>query len=250
MFADTRPADLSADGGVDRWAEFRVVHPQERRALLRQLRDGSVPVNLSAPGGGSYTTVLWSVEETAVAFDAGARGSLLEPLLEGGEVTAVAYLDAVKLQFDLHDPMLVHGAQATLLRATMPQEIYRFQRRQSYRVRVADRGSPVARLRHPSIPDMRLALRVLDVSLGGCALWLPADVPPIAAGTQFSEVEIDLDVDTRLHVPLRLQHVSAIAPGSQGVRLGCEWQLSPAAERSVQRFVEQAQKRRRLLAQR
>ena len=250
MFADTRPADLSAAGGLDRWAEFRVAHPQECRVLLRQLRDGSVPVNLSAPGGGAYTTVLWSVEEHAIAFDAGVRGSLLEPLLEGGEVTAVAYLDAVKLQFDLHDPMLVHGAQATLLRATMPREIYRFQRRQSYRVRVADRGTPVARLRHPSIPDMQLALRVLDVSLGGCALWLPSDVPPIAAGTQLAEVEITLDIDTHFHVPLQLQHVSALAPGSHGVRLGCEWQLSPSAERSVQRFVDQAQKRRRLLAQR
>jgi c-di-GMP-binding flagellar brake protein YcgR len=250
MFADTRPADLTASGGLDRWAEFRVAHPQECRALLRQLRDGSVPVNLSAPGGGAYTTVLWSVEEHAIGFDAGARGTLLEPLLEGGELVAVAYLDAVKLQFDLHDPMLVHGGQATLLRATVPQEIYRFQRRQSYRVRVAERGSPLARLRHPSIPDMLLALRVLDVSLGGCALWLPADVPPIAVGTQLAGVEVTLDVDTQLHVPLRLQHVSAFAPGSHGVRLGCEWQLSPAAERHVQRFVDQAQKRRRLLSQR
>jgi c-di-GMP-binding flagellar brake protein YcgR len=248
MFADTRPADLTANGGLDRWAEFRVAHPQERRALLRQLRDGSVPVNLSGPGGGACTTMLWSIEEHAIGFDAGAHGTLLEPLLEGGELVAVAYLDAVKLQFDLHDAMLVHGAQATLLRAAMPSEIYRFQRRQAYRVRVIDRGSPVARLRHPSMPDMRLELRVLDVSLGGCALWLPSDVPPIAAGTLLAEVEITLDIDTHFHVPLRLQHVSALAPGSHGVRLGCEWQLSPTAERSVQRFVDQAQKRRRLLS--
>ena len=28
------------------------------------------------------------------------------------------------------------------------------------------------------MPDMQLELRVLDVSIGGCALWLPHDLPP------------------------------------------------------------------------
>jgi hypothetical protein len=56
MFENTRPAQLTADGGHDPWAEFRVDHPREVLALLRQLRDGQVPVNLNAPGCGRWTT--------------------------------------------------------------------------------------------------------------------------------------------------------------------------------------------------
>lgn len=247
MFFDTRPAELDADGGPDPWAPFRVGHPQERRALLRQVRDGSVPVGLNAPGGATCTTVLWSIEEAAIAFDAGVRGQMLAPLVDAGEGVAVAYLDHVKLQFDLHDLVLVHGARTSTLRAAMPRNLYRFQRRQSFRVRVAERQSPLARLRHPSIPEMRLALRVLDVSMGGCALWQPFDVPPLAVGTLLAEVEVTLDIETRFAAALRLQHVSAIGAGAQGVRLGCEWTLAGAAERMLQRYIDLAQKRRRLV---
>jgi c-di-GMP-binding flagellar brake protein YcgR len=114
-------------------------------------------------------------------------------------------------------------------------------------VRTVERQAPVARLRHPAIPEMTLALRVIDVSLGGCALWLPDDVPPLAAGTLLAEVGVTLDVATHFVAALRLQHVSALAPGMPGKRLGCEWELSGAAERSLQRFVDQAQRRRRLM---
>lgn len=247
MFADTRPAELDASGGTDRWAEFRVAHSQDRKMLLRQVRDGNVAVNLSAPDGSALTTTLWAVEDNSLSFSVDARSPQLARILDGDEAVAVAYLESVKLQFDLHELMLVRGPQSATLRAALPSEIYRFQRRQAYRVRTLERHAPTARLRHPAIPEMRLGLRVLDVSLGGCALWLPADVPPLAAGTRLTEVEITLDAETRFIASLVLAHVSALLPGSAGVRVGCEWRLAGSGERSLQRWIDQAQKRRRLM---
>ena len=61
------------------------------------------------------------------------------------------------------------------LSCAFPQVVYRFQRRSSFRVRPILRSSPVARLRHPDLPELDLSLRVLDVSLGGCALFVPDD---------------------------------------------------------------------------
>ena len=111
------------------------------------------------------------------------------------------------------------------------------------------RSSPLARVRHPVIAEMQLALRVLDVSIGGCALFLPDDVPPMAPGMVMNQVQIDLDADTRLHANLRLQHVTVLNPESKGVRLGCEF-VNPGAdlERTLQRFIDQTQKRRRLMS--
>jgi flagellar brake protein len=251
MSQDTQPAQLSGDGSIDRWADFRVGQPGEVLALLRQVRDGSVPVNLNAPEGGALSTSLWALDaaQQRLNFNADESNPQLQRLVEADEAVAVAYLDSVKLQFDLHGLLLVRSATTCALQAEMPREVYRFQRRQAYRVRPADRYAPMARLRHPSIPEMTLALRVLDVSIGGCALFVPHDVPPLQPGNRLAEVQIELDADTRFAASLTLAHVSSILPNDRGVRVGCEWTpLAGTAERALQRYIDQTQKRRRLLS--
>ncbi|MDE2395192.1 MAG: flagellar brake protein [Burkholderiales bacterium] len=253
MFQDTQPAQLGSTASVDAWAEFRVDHPRERLALLRQLRDHNVAVNLSSPEGLMLSTTLWALDDLrgSLSFSADDGQPQLERLVEFNEAVAVAYLDSVKLQFDLVELLLVRGARSTALQAQMPSEIYRFQRRNAYRVRTLELHSPQARLRHPAIPEMALALRVLDVSAGGCALFLPHDVPPLPAGCRFSAVQIELDADTRFATSLTLQHVTAIQPNGRGVRLGCEWTpLDGLSARALQRYIDLTQRRRRLLASR
>lgn len=250
-FLDTRPAPLGDDGGADPFAEFRIEQPREIAALLRQLVDAATPVNLSAPEGVSLTTTLWTVDAHAqrLALAADPAEPQLQRLVEFDEVTAVSYLDAVKLQFELQGLVHVHGPRASALQAAMPRCVYRFQRRQTYRVRTPERGAPTALLRHPALPDMQLALRVLDVSIGGCALLLPDDVPPIEPGLTLHGVRLQLDGDTRLQTTLKLHHVSSIQPQSHGSRLGCELlQLDSGAERALQRYIDHTQKRRRLLS--
>lgn len=254
MDQDTRPAALDADGAPDRWAGFRVENPQQQLRLLRDLREAAVPVILNGPDGSAYTTSLWAIDEAQqrLAFDADAGSPALARLIEQNEAVAVAYLESVKLQFDLQGLVLLRGLKASTLQSELPTEIYRFQRRNAYRVRTSGRREPVARLRHPSIPDMQLGLRVLDLSIGGCALWLPHDVPPLQEGTRLGEVVIELDADNRFSAAATLAHVST--PGDpvrqdRGIRMGCEWQpLAGTAERVLQRWLDQAQKRRRLLS--
>jgi c-di-GMP-binding flagellar brake protein YcgR len=259
MFQDTRPADLDASGAGDRWAEFRVTHPQERLRLLRELRDGAAQISLSGPGGAAFGTTLWAVDDTQgrIAFNADADSPALARMLDADEAVAVAYLESVKLQFDLQGFMLVHGTTSCALQCGMPDEIYRFQRRSAYRVRTQERHGAQASFRHPSIPEMHIELRVLDVSIGGCALWLPPDVPPLQAGTLVADVHVELDADTRFTSSIGLQHVSAHGAlqgspggnGTSGVRVGCEWRRLPAAsERVLQRWIDRTQRRRHLLS--
>ena len=145
--------------------------------------------------------------------------------------------------------MLVHGASASVLNCGYPREMFRFQRRGAYRVRPLLRSVPVARVRHTDIADMHLALRVLDVSIGGCALFLPDDVPAMQVGVVLNQVQIDLDADTRFHVNLRLQHVTLLNADSRGVRLGCEFVRADAtALRALQCFIDLTQKRGKLLS--
>lgn len=255
MFADTQPAEFDAgsalDAGPDPWAEFRVGLAQDRLRLLRALRDCSAPVILSTNDGCTLGATLWAVDaiQQRLNFSADPADPHLGRLVDADSAVAVAYLDSVKLQFALHGLLLVRGADSCALHATLPHEIHRFQRRNAYRVRAPDRHTPSALLRHPALPEMALVLRVIDVSIGGCALWLPHDVPPLQPGTLLGEVQIELDAQTSFTVPLALQHVSAHGASGRGARLGCEWhELSGSAARVLQRWIDRTQQRRRLLA--
>ncbi len=236
----------AAHGGLD---DFRISVRPELLAMLKRLADGNVLVNLNGSDGTVYTTTLWSIDATrnVLSFTADDT-SQVQDLIDAEDAVAVAYLDSVKLQFDAQGLVLVHG-NSCVLTCAMPREMFRFQRRHAYRVRPLLRATPTANMRHPMIPDMQLALRVLDLSIGGCALFLPDDVPPLQPGVLLNGVQLDLDVDTRIVTSLRLQHVTAINPDSRGVRLGCEI-ACPTSEvtRNLQRFIDQTQKRQRLLA--
>ena len=84
------------------------------------------------------------------------------------------------------------------------------------------------------MPDMRLALRIVDIGAGGCALVLPDDVPALQPGSRLAGVRIDLDGDTGFDATLRLQHVSALHGDGSGVRLGCEFvDLDGQAQRAL-----------------
>jgi flagellar brake protein len=247
-FEATQPAPLSALSGraID---EFRVDHPVEVMSLLRRLVDSAVLVQLSAPGGAAYTSTLWAVDAQGrrVSFDADAAHPQIRALVEAGEATAVAYLDAIKLQFDLQGLMLAHGNNASALQAVLPDVLYRFQRREYFRVRTRD--SAVAHLRHPASRGEMLSLRVLDVSVGGCALQLPAEAAPIEPGTSIDGVRLELDADTLLVAPLAVQHVSGGFGSSTRIsRLGCSFaRLDGTSQRALQRYIDLTQRREKFL---
>ncbi|GAB4569105.1 MAG: hypothetical protein Tsb007_45750 [Rhizobacter sp.] len=249
---DTLPMQLdavaAAHGGL---AEFQITSQPELVKTLKSLADGNVLINLNGSDGASYTTTLWAIDAArgVLSFSADADSNQVQALVEAEDAVAVAYLDSIKLQFDVSGLVLVRGGKSSALNCAFPRVVYRFQRRSGYRVRPLLRSTPVVRVRHPMIPDMGLTLRVLDVSIGGCALFLPDDVPPLQPGVVLNGVQIELDMDTRVSTSLRLQHVTSLNHDAKGVRLGCEI-VDPSADvlRALQRYIDQTQKRQRALA--
>jgi flagellar brake protein len=219
--------------------------------LLMQLVDARVALTLATPDGLSCTTELVGIDAQAgrITFAASARDLRLRQLVDADEAMAVAYLERVRLQFDLSGLVMVHGAKDSVLQAEWPAAIYRFQRRESYRVRPLDHHKPVAHLRHPLAPHESLCLRVIDVSLGGLALQMGPDAALIQPGSRLAPVAVELDALTCLDAALRVVHVSVLNTGSNvmpSTRLGCEWiSLAGEGTRALQRYIEQTQKRQR-----
>jgi flagellar brake protein len=248
---DTMPMPLeelaATHGGLH---EFRLTTKSEIAGMLQRLCNDNVMLNLNAPDGSVCSMRLWTVDaaNSSISFSAEANDPQLQGLVQCNEAVVVCYLESIKLQFDVVGMVLVHSGLSCALKCALPIEMYRFQRRSSFRVRPLLRNAPVARLRHPMIPDMQLSLRILDVSIGGCALFLPDDVPPFNAGVQLNGVVLELTPDTKLTTQLRLQHVSTINQDARGVRLGCEMIDPPKdGHRTLQNYIDQTQKKRRLI---
>jgi len=236
--------------------QLRVTAAAEITAYLQQLQRESATVLLSGPPGQSLASRICALDGEAgvLGLEIGTDPEgISQALVASGEITAVAYLGTIKLQFELDDAVLVSGEQGAVLRSSLPERLYRFQRRQAFRVQPA--GSIYPRVVIPGGEHPGRALRVLDISIGGLALALPGELMPeqpqqsLAIGQVATGLVLELDRLTALGVALVPHHASAIAGDTHGtLQLGCSFvDLDAHAGRALQVYVDQTQKRRRLL---
>lgn len=230
--------------------ELRVASSAEITAYLQQLQREGAGLLLAGPPGQSLSSRIVALDADAdlIGLEIGADPEgISQALVAQGEITAVAYLGTIKLQFDVDAPVLVCGEQGTVLRGTLPTRLYRFQRRQSFRVQPA--GSAYPRVIVPGGAEPGRALRVLDLSIGGLALALPRDFPALAPGQVAEGLMLELDRISALRITLLPHHASPISGDAGGtLQLGCSFvELDAQAGRSLQVYVDQTQKRRRLL---
>lgn len=230
--------------------ELRVASTAEITAYLQQLQREGAGLLVAGPQGQSLSSRIVALDADAdlIGLEIGADPEgISQALVAQGEITAVAYLGTIKLQFEVDAPVLVSGEQGTVLRGTLPTRLYRFQRRQSFRVQPA--GSAYPRVIVPGGAEPGRALRVIDLSIGGLALALPPDFPALAPGRVADGLVLELDRISALRVTLLPHHASPISGDASGtLQLGCSFvDLDAHAGRSLQVYVDQTQKRRRLL---
>ncbi len=248
---DTLPMSLdslaAAHGGLH---DFRMTSSVEIRAMLNRVCAAGAVLSLNASNSANWEVKPWVIDSArsamSMAFDGDKDDPTLQRVLECAQVTAVGVIDDVKIQFDVQGLVLVQGPNSAALRCAVPRELYRFQRRENFRVRPPVRNAPAARITHPGLPAL---LRIIDVSAGGCALFLPLDAPPIEAGTVLVGAVLDLEVNVRIQTDLRVQHVSTLNANATGLKVGCQF-VNPNSSslRNLQHYIAQTQKRARLVA--
>lgn len=223
----------------------RLTSAVEIQHLIELMIDEGVHVTLSNEDGAHYTTTLWAAhpDRDTISLGAQRRDPDLERLLSSHEVMAEASIDNIKLQFGVDNLVKVQG-DLPALNARYPEEIIRLQRRSFFRVRPLRSAAPVARLHHPAIPDMQLCLRIVDISLGGVALALPADVPMFPAGIRMSGCHLQLDSTASIQVDLHIHHISVLQSDTGDSKLGCEIiGLKSDDESTLLAYINHTQKR-------
>jgi c-di-GMP-binding flagellar brake protein YcgR len=258
MSTDAPQTDFATFAEED-LGEFRVASSAEIAAILRELHESGALITLIDADAADTPSDEPPLVTRIVALDL-SRGLLAlemplgmtEYVCKGLEVTAEAYLDQIRVQFELAPPVRVGSGRDAHLQTSLPALVYRFQRRKAFRVK------PHSRTPHADLATVEggavQRLRVLDVSMGGMALLLPAQLIRLdeaetsaapSVGTVY-DAQVELDRHTRFKARLRLQHVEA-GDDTLGTPLGCAFvQLAPDAQRLLQLYIDQTQKLNRL----
>jgi flagellar brake protein len=253
LFLTTQPSALENPGDLETWMKFRVPDARVRLAALRELVRGDTPLVVGAPGYPAFNATLWSVDDALgrVQLNIDNAGNNLRASLAAPLLWAAGYVDVVKVQFPLMDPLLQQQqGQRVALSAALPADLYRMPRRRAVRVRRELKHAPRVQLdgghgsgigelidSAPPRPARHRELVVLDISATGCALFFPPDRPVPAEGTILRQVEVRLDDENFLFTDIVVHNLQRAARGSH--RVGCSWKgMPPGGEETLRLWLQ------------
>lgn len=166
-------------------------------------------------------------------------------ILSGAGAVVIGFLDTIKVQFEVGDLRVVDSADGPVLRAAMPQEVFRIQRRDAFRVRPLASEPVVCQVRDGQGGET--GYRVIDFSATGLSLSVTPGESLPEEGTVLRHCRIEVGQRIAIPCDVLVRHVSAGLLSESGAhRVGCEFQhLSSEAERSLQLAVMDIEKRSR-----
>lgn len=220
---------------------------------LNSVQSSGATCMLRPRGDTDLLSHLVNVDEVrqVLTWDITADRLRAEKALAVSAVDVSAAIDKIDLLFQVPVIGLRTANSALHLTSGFPQRVQKIQRRDSYRVRMRayGRGGPQvqASLAKGASP---VRMRMLDLSLGGCGLLLPAGHDGLEAGTLLDPVQVELDDELSFATGLKVQWSKPVREKDtmvRRIRVGCSWvRLPPAAERKLQMFLDRVQRQRRM----
>jgi c-di-GMP-binding flagellar brake protein YcgR len=241
------PEPASAD-----LAPFTVYSRVEIVALLESLgRAGALATAYFDGNSGFAVTMLLAVnpEFEEVVFDNPSDAATQRRLLEAEQLTVVAFIENIKLQFEAGraEPTTYEGKPA--FRVRLPDEVLRLQRRESFRVR-----TPVGKPAHCLVPygeggRQYEKLRLLDISVGGVAVVTYPQKFDLVAGTRIDDCFLDLPGVGSVGVSINVRHLAPLPKDDKARAVGCEFvAVAPLSRTLIQRYVNKLDAEQRKVA--
>ncbi|MBI3375624.1 MAG: flagellar brake protein [Betaproteobacteria bacterium] len=242
--------DISHQASGSEFERYQVYSRFEIVSLLREVADSHALVTVYFNQGAEFiVTNLLDVnpEFEELIFDLGADDNANRRLLRSERMTAVTFLDHIKLQFSAQHAELTEYEHLPAIRIRLPESLLRLQRRNFFRIR-----TPVARpilvaATHPLEPGRKLNFRVGDLSCGGVALVAGEGEAGLETGMALPDVRIELPEAGRLMVALEVRNVREHEEGVRRTlrRYGCQFLgLAPSLANSIQRYITRIQRER------
>jgi len=176
-------------------------------------------------------------------FDMAAEHRINQKLLASSDLTVVAFVDHIKLQFSLNRAEVTQWQGAPAFRARTPRSILRLQRRTAFRAKTQISNSPYVLL--PAALDKNGTAdtthqRVVDISATGLAFVAPVGHPVLMVGMKLQQCQLQMAADDAFNVDLEIRHILVYKDGfgRDMCRAGCNLlHMSGEAEMAIQRYV-------------
>ncbi|MCL4184540.1 MAG: flagellar brake protein [Burkholderiaceae bacterium] len=239
-----RPDTIHPDPVSALPADFRIGGRLAVRAILRELACRHVLVTLYADGrrDAFAITRLTHVGDAEIEFDLTGQEPFVRTVATARDVAGVAFPGQVKTQFRLDGFAVAAVPEGTVLRACMPVELYRIQRRDAFRVQPPGFDEAVCVRRLP--PDGEVRYPLLDLSAGGASILLPAGEVVPEIGAIWPHCRLEAAGGRVIPCDLAVRHIDEQGPGSGNHRIGVAFHAMPGEVlRRIQVYVIDIEKR-------
>ena len=144
----------ASNGGLDQFLHHRAARDRRPAQAVPGRQPAAQPERQQRRDALHHACGRWTRRAASSAFSADARADDAAPgrVRRGGG--GGGYLDSIKVQFDAGPGARARRGRQRAIGARLPRELFRFQRRNAFRVRPLLRSSPLARVRHPAIAEM------------------------------------------------------------------------------------------------
>lgn len=233
-------------------------NPAEIFTMLRRAHDARVLISVYLDRGqNGFVSALLDISKEAIVLDLSPDEWVNERARAAASLICATQLDGVRIQFELPGVSQTSHEGRAALKASLPEEMLRLQRRDTFRLSVPQhsRIDCVIYLPHndpqqQTGKSLEIKPRVLDVSAEGVALLFPTPEPPLTVGTLFVDSVLVVPEADSVKLTLRVQNIQHVTlpNGTQNLRVGCQM-LSPPNRfvTQLQRFMFKIERERRLL---
>jgi len=228
---------------------FKIDHPTEIERILRSVMEKKALVTAYCENNRDFlVTTIVSIDPEArtVYFGPGPDAVVNQALMASSQVAFNTAHDQIRVLFTTSALTQVELDGESLLRAEMPKELLRFQRREYYRL-----PTPMA---HPvkcliGIGAVMIEAIVLDISIGGLGVLSYSQDVSLKEGEVFHGCRLSLPDAGNYVVSLRIRMVyeQTLKNGVTSRRVGCQFiDLAPSVETDIQRYIIRVERERRL----
>ncbi len=222
---------------------YLVANPREITGYLRSVIKERVLCAVRAAGKPeSFLSQLIAVRDDGmIVFDAPRAPVIVRSLVASACAMVEFTLQDVRIAFEAELARLGDHEGDAAIFLKPPQRIYRFQRRDNYRVTVPARR-PVRISLDPA--DAAVAkLRLADLSCGGASVMLRGALEAFPIGREFDAAQLQVEEDADpFTIAVRIRHAVAVRmAGTIGeLRIGVQFVRTPAGfEPAVARLVNE-----------
>ena len=227
------------DGADER---FLVRNPLQIRQLMRSLIEQRALINAHIGGRDqSFPTAVLELDEDEdqLLLDGSPVESANRAAEADGQLLCFAQLEKVMVRFRVDGLQRVGNGPHVAFRTSLPGEVVHLQRREMYRLETPITDSPHLLL--PAAEGRReaLSMRVVDISGGGLAVNIPADLHLFGMQKRY-EAELSLPEGPDLQVSLIAcnEREMKLPNGSECTRIGLRFDRLPrGGDSAIQRYI-------------